>query len=133
MEKSLMTAEVGVKVGARSQVRSGPGAGTGAHRYLPCVDSSVAGRAGVDDDGDIADELRDCSQAGGEAWGERGKVRAESALPRSWLTHRGYDQAHPGLLTHQAAHAPFLSPQRFVSKRGAWDPLQVSAAMTRRP
>lgn len=62
-------AEVGFEVRTRTKVRSGAGIGAGAgeHRYLPCVDSRVLSRASVDDDGNISDQLRHCSQAHGEA------------------------------------------------------------------
>lgn len=66
------------------------GAGAGERRYLPCVDSGVLGRAGVDDYRDIPDQLGHGPQALREAWGA-GKGPAASVLP--WMAGRGRPQA----------------------------------------
>lgn len=69
-------------------------------------------RAGVDDNGDISDQLRHSSQACGEAWGvgqvRAGKAQATLVLPRSWLAHRWHGQAQLTLFLQLLQAAPNL-------------------------
>lgn len=60
-------AEVGFAFGVSTRLSLGLELVKWLVRYLPCVHSCVLGRADVDDDGDIPDQLRHCSQAGREA------------------------------------------------------------------